>query len=248
MTDFAIQLYSLRAVEDTLPQTITRIGATDLSGVEFAGLDGAQTDDVRAALDESGLAPVAAHVSLDDIESSPDEVAATYEALGCEHIVVPWLDPEHFTSTAAVDAAANRLATAADEMAERGFSFHYHTHDQEFVDVKGELALARLLDGADGVGLELDLGWAGAAGVDPIDTLNRFGDRIELAHLKGYDRLGGDPCEVGAGALNVEEAVGTARDHDVAWLVFESEADPDTYEALDAAERVLSDLGSDGVL
>lgn len=248
MTDFAIQLYSLREVEETLPETITRVGETSLTGVEFAGLDGAQTDDVRTALDDSGLAAVAAHVSLEAIESSPDEVAATYDTLGCEHVIVPWLDPEHFASVDAVDAAADRLTTAADEMAERGFSFHYHTHDQEFVDVDGELALARLLDRADGVGLELDLGWAGAAGVDPIDTLDRFGDRIELAHLKGYDRLGGDPCEVGSGALDLVAAVETAREHDVSWLVFESEADPDTYEALDAAERVLTDLESDGVL
>lgn len=240
MTSFGFQLYSLRAVDDPLPTVLDRVGETPFAGVEFAGPGDADPAVLAATLEETGLTASSAHVGLDDIETDPDAVAATAHELGYRDVVVPWLDPEHFESTAAVEAAADRLSAAADALGARDCRLHYHTHDQEFVDLHGEPALTRLLDRADGVGLQLDLGWAGVAGQDPLAVLDAYADRIDLVHLKDYDA--GEPVPVGDGVLPLARTVERVRDHGVDWLVYEAEADPDTYATLDHAAEVVTDL------
>ncbi|MFC7137794.1 sugar phosphate isomerase/epimerase family protein [Halobaculum litoreum] len=188
---------------------------------------------------ETGVEAAAAHVGLDAIESDPDGVADTYRALGCTDVVVPWLGPDHFASREAVADAGARLAAAADALADRGCSLHYHNHDQEFVDVDGETGLDRLLAAAPTVGLEPDLGWAGVAGADPLALLDRYAERVDLVHLKDYDADAGEPAPVGEGDLDLDTTVSAVREHGVSWLVYEAEATPDSYDALERAERCL---------
>lgn len=242
-TRFAFQLYSLRDIDDPLETVIGRVGDAGIRGVEFAGVDangvaGADPDEVRTALDASDVSSAGAHVDLAAIEADPDGVASVCHTLGCDHVVVPWLDPEHFETAESIRTAADRLSTAARTLAEHGIALHYHNHDQEFVDVAGETALDRLLSAAEGIGLELDLGWAGAAGADPVALLARYSDRVDLLHLKDYDADAGETVPVGAGDLDVAAVADAARDYDVDWVIYEAEGGADTYETLDAAAEV----------
>jgi sugar phosphate isomerase/epimerase len=239
MTEFGFQLYSLRDVDDPLPTVIRRVGDAGFDGVEFAGLGDSPVDDVTAALETADVAAAGAHVGLDRLEESADDVAETYRALGCDRIVVPWLDPDHFESAAAVDAAGERLSAVAATLAEAGSTLHYHNHDQEFVELDGEPALSRLAEAAADVRLELDLGWAGVAGYDPLAVLDAHADRIDVVHLKDYDAATNEPVEVGTGDLDVEAAVSRARERGVDWVVYEAEGGPDSYETLDHAADVL---------
>ena len=239
MTSVGFQLYSLHAVDDPLPTLVERVGETSFEGVEFAGIGDSTVAEIAAALDRAGLEAAGAHVGLEAIESDPDAVAETYRELGCEDVVVPWLDPEHFASTTAVEAAGARLSAAADDLADRGLSLHYHNHDQEFVELDGQPALAHLVEVADGVGLELDLGWAGAAGYDPLSFLGAYADRIDIVHLKDYADGTGDTAKVGEGDLDVDATVEAVREHDFDWLVYEAEERPDSYETLSYADEIV---------
>ncbi|MUV60511.1 TIM barrel protein [Halobacterium sp. CBA1126] len=239
MTQLGFQLYSLHAVDDPLPAVVERVGETPFDGVEFAGLGDASVDELNAALDAAGLHAAGAHVGLEDLEADPAGVARTYRDLGCEAIVVPWLDPEHFASVEAATAAGERLSAAADGLAADGLELHYHNHDQEFADLDGGPAIDVLLDAADGVGYQVDLGWVGAAGYDPLAVLDRYADRVDLVHLKDYDAAAGETVEVGEGDLDVAAAVDAVRHADVDWLVYEAEDRPDSYATLDAAAGVV---------
>jgi sugar phosphate isomerase/epimerase len=239
VTALGFQLYSLHAVSDPLPDVLARVGGTPFEGVEFAGLDGTDPAAVAAALDDAGLAAAGAHVPLDEIAADPGSVARTYRAVGCTDVVVPWLDPAHFRSRERTREAGRRLAAAADGLADHGVSLHYHTHDGEFARVDGRLALDCLLDAADGVGLQLDLGWAGAAGHDPVSVLRDRADRVETVHLKDYDADAGAVAAVGAGDLDVDAAVAAVREAGVRWLVYEAEDRPDAYATLDHAAAVV---------
>ena len=242
MTNFGFQLYSLRDVEDPLTTVLDRVGATAFTGVEFAGLDGTTPAAVTEALAENELSAAAAHVGLDAIESDPESVAATAHEIGNEDVVVPWLGPEHFESVDAVEAAAERLSAAADALADHGLRLHYHNHDQEFVSLDGRPALTHLLEAADGVGLELDVGWAGAAGQDPLAYLDAHGDRITLVHLKDYDAAAGETVVVGTGDLDLDRTVELARENAVEWLIYEAEAGADSYATLDTASDTVAGL------
>jgi len=239
VTRFGFQLYSLHAVEDLLPTVLDRVGETTFDGVEFAGFptDSEESETVSTALETNGLAMAGTHVGLDDLEDDLDAVVSACRTVGCSAVVVPWLDPSVFDSRASVEEAAERLGAAAERLAEHGLSLHYHNHDQEFVDLGGRPAIETLLDDTPEVGFELDLGWAGAAGYDPLDVFEQYADRIDIAHLKDYDAETGDPVEVGRGDLDVEAVVEAARTHDVDWLVYEVEQCPDTYETLDYADE-----------
>ncbi|ESP86958.1 sugar phosphate isomerase/epimerase family protein [Candidatus Halobonum tyrrellensis] len=240
MTAIGFQLYSLHAVDDPLSTVIERVGETGFDGVEFAGLDGASVDDLSAALDRAGLDAAGAHVGLDEIESDPDGVAETYSELGCETVAVPWLDPDNFESAGAVDDAADRLDAAAAALADRGLDLHYHNHDQEFADLDGAPAIERLIERTDRVGFQVDLGWVGAAGSDPLDFLDAHADRVELVHLKDYDADAGDVVEVGEGDLDVARTVEAVRGMDADWLTYEAEDRPDSYATLDHADDVVA--------
>lgn len=239
MTNVGFQLYSLHDVQDPIPAMIERVGKTSFDGVELAGLGDGKTADIATACDETGLSLAAAHVGLDDIEADPDAVAATYSDLGCTDLVVPWLDPDVFETRAAIETAGERLTTAATDLAPHGIDLHYHNHGHEFTRVDDRFGLDVLLDAADGVGLELDLGWVGAAGHDPLPFLESRADRVDFVHLKDYDGATGETVEVGSGDLDIAATVDLVRDHDVEWLIYEAEGRPDSYETLDHADEIV---------
>ncbi|WP_226483324.1 sugar phosphate isomerase/epimerase family protein [Natrinema amylolyticum] len=239
MTSFGFQLYSLRAVDDQLPTVIERVGETGLEGVEFAGLGDADVESVDAAMDRSGLSAAGAHVALDEIEADAGGVAETYRELGCETVAVPWLDPEHFASEPAVEETAERLSNAAAALAEHGLELHYHNHDQEFAELDGRPALVHLLEATDDVGLQLDLGWVGAAGYEPLSFLEAHAERIDLVHLKDYDAAAGETVEAGEGDLDIGATVELVRDLEFEWLVYEAEDRPDSYGTLDHAADIV---------
>ena len=121
--------------ETPLPTVVERVGETAVEGVEFAGINGHSVESLGWALESAGLEVAAAHVGLDQLEDGLVETLEPYVELGCEDIVVPWLDPVEFESRDRLEAVGNRLSTVADDLASRGLSLHYHNHSQEFVDL-----------------------------------------------------------------------------------------------------------------
>ena len=239
MTRIGFQLYSLHAVDDPLTTVIDRVGDAPFDGVEFAGLGDTDLDDLNAALDRAGLAAAGAHVDLDDIEADPEGVARAYRTLGCKSVTVPWLAPDNFASAEAVDAAGERLVEAAAALDREGLGLHYHNHDQEFTDLDGVPAIERLVETTGTLGFQVDLGWVGAAGHDPLGFLRDHADRVDLVHLKDYDAAAGSVVEVGAGDLDVAAAVETVRELEVEWLIYEAEDHPDSYATVDHAADIV---------
>jgi sugar phosphate isomerase/epimerase len=235
MTSFGFQLYSVHAIDDPLPAVVERVGQTGFDGVELAGLGGADVEAVGDALETTGLEPAGAHVDIEELEADAGGVAETYGALGCENVVVPWFDPEAFEDEQSVEEAGARLDAVAEDLAKYGVSLHYHNHDQEFADLDGEPALTRLMDVTDDVSFELDLGWVGAAGCDPLSYLDDHADRVRLVHLKDYDAEAGELVDVGDGDIDVEAAVSAVRDHGLDWVLYEAEGRPGSYETLSRA-------------
>lgn len=246
----AVQLYSLRHLETSLLDLLELVSETPFEGVEFAGLDDTDPKAVAETLGATELEPVAAHVAIEDLEADSDAVAETYRRLGCNHLVVPWLEPDRFETRTAVRETAGRLATLGEALADHDVTLSYHNHDQEFVSLEpapvdgdapdGTTAnendavaaldvLAAELENSP-VGFELDLGWTVAAGGDPMALLERYGDRIELVHLKDVD--GDRPCALGDGDVPLEACVDAARDADVEWLIYEHDDPTDPKRAL----------------
>ncbi|WP_227353452.1 sugar phosphate isomerase/epimerase family protein [Haladaptatus salinisoli] len=223
MVRTAIQLYTLRELDDSLLDLLARVGETAFDGVEFAGLGDASPADVADALDEAGLDAAAAHVSFDELEADPEGAVETYRELGCDTLVVPYLDESHFDSEASARETARRLDELAARVERRGATLCYHNHDHEFVDAGDRTGFDAFV-AESAVGIELDVGWVVAAGRDPLSLLDRLEGRVPLVHLK--DTAAGAPVELGEGDVDVDACADAARDAGAEWLVYEHD-DPD---------------------
>ena len=241
MARIGLMLYTVReACERDFEGTLRAVAEMGYEGVELFELHGQEAGGVRSRLDDYGLAVAGRHVSLEAIESRLPELAADAEALGTQRVIVSWIEPP--ASAAQAHAAADRLARAAQEAAGLGLELGFHNHDGELQRLEdARTFLDRLLESP--LFLELDLGWAWWAGVDPVELLERTRGRVPLVHVKDFRERGVRSfCPVGDGGVGYERVAPAAAAAGVEWLLVEQdEADG---SALEAARRSLAALTS----
>lgn len=90
------------------------------------------------------------------------------------------LGDEHFADEETLLETARHLDGWADRAADHGLTFHYHTHDHEFVDLGDRTGFGDLVGATNAVTFELDVVRAGVAGADPA-LLER--DDVSLEHV-----------------------------------------------------------------
>ena len=227
MTRTAIQLYTLREEDESVPDLLRHVSDAGFDGVEFAyRVRDADREAVRAALEETGLSVVGTHTNLTHLTDDVEETAELFEYLGCEDLVLSFLGEEHFASEEAVVETADLLEQLAIDLGNRGFAFHYHNHDHEFVELGETTALERLVEVTDErVGFELDAGLALRAGIDPVPLIRTLSGRSSLLHLKDVDVDEGGSTPLGEGDLDVEACVEAAEDAGIDWLIYEYEGE-----------------------
>lgn len=131
----AIQLYSLRESSEPLPEVVRLVADAGFDGVEFAARFREEAvDETAAAIDETGIEPVAAHAELGVVESAvagENDLLDRCAAVGCTRVVVPHISPRHFRSRETVRALSYRLADLAASLDDEGIDLGYHTmrHD-----------------------------------------------------------------------------------------------------------------------
>ncbi|WP_459192458.1 sugar phosphate isomerase/epimerase family protein [Halosimplex sp. J119] len=240
MVRTAINLYSVRNLDLPMDEILERCAAAGYDGVQFSGeFGGLSADELAAKLDELGLDVTAAHVDLDKMEADAASVVEKHETIGSDGAVVPWLGAEHFESRDAAEDTAERLENVAANLADHDFPLHYHNHDHEFVafdDTNGYEVFAESCS----LLLEPDVGWIETAGHDPVELLERYGDRIEIVHMKDMDD--GDFCEIGEGDVDMQACADTARDVGAEWLVYEHDQPEDPAASIDHGAQFLDGL------
>lgn len=251
MVRTAIQLFTLKDLEDPLPDVVSRVGETAFDGVEFydahfdAFEDDAVLDRTADALEAADLGVAGAHVGVDRLESSMEAVADACTALGCTTLVVPSYDGEAFTTADGTAAAADHVAGLADDLADHDLSLLYHNHTFEFGDVDGGVAFERFVASANGrFGFEPDVGLATHAGYDALELLDLVGDRAPVVHLT--DSIPDDPDAVhadpGTGVLDLEACADAAAANGAEWFVCENGLTADPIESLETGSAVFADL------
>jgi sugar phosphate isomerase/epimerase len=237
MVKIAYQVYSARdEAEKDLGKVLRALKALGYDGVEFAGFYGHSAKEVRALLDETGLAAVSSHVSFQMIEEDMFSVIAYHLAIGCKYIAVPYLlDAERPGNPgfARVIAVIHRFARLCREA---GIGLLYHNHDFEFAPVSGMYALDFLYEAVpeDLLGTEIDVCWVKYSGIDPAEYVAKYAGRCPVVHMKDYvcDEPTA-PCQprpasfafrpVGKGCQDVEKVVRAAIAAGAKWLVVEQD-------------------------
>ncbi|MFC7189748.1 sugar phosphate isomerase/epimerase family protein [Halocatena marina] len=232
MSRTAIQLYTLNGF-DVTESTKVRIAAeTSVDGVEMV-YNGHPTKQTLNALEETNLEVAGLTVGAADIPEATASINTACEALNCDTVILGYLDSSHFESAKATRETTAFLDATAESFAERGLRFLYHTHRHEFAGLGNRTHFDLLVDETAGaVELELDLGWAILAGVDPYSLMVDIQDRLASVHLKDVSVEDESFANLGNGDLDVERAGRVAIEAGVDWIVYEHEDPTDPVESV----------------
>jgi sugar phosphate isomerase/epimerase len=213
-----LQLFTVREeCERDLESTLRTVRELGYDGVELFSLHGRAAGDLRALLDECGLAVAGRHVGLGADASA---VADEMRTLGCDRVALAWIEPP--SSIAARDDAAARIVELGARMTARGLRFGFHNHWAELRRFEDGASLLELLP--EPIWLELDLGWAWYGGESPLRLLEWARGRTPLVHLKDLrSRETHEHVPVGEGGVGYDVVVPRAVELGVEWLIVEQD-------------------------
>jgi sugar phosphate isomerase/epimerase len=244
-----LMLYTLRReCDDDLERTLGAVADLGYEGVELFSLHGREPELVRRSLDRLGLVAAGRHAGLDELEARLPELARELAILGTDRVAISWIEPPRARDDA--QALVERIAAVADRAQRLDLRLGFHNHASELRPLDGNgdtfLGLLRRLP-PELLWLELDLGWAWEAGVDPAELLLRTAGRCPLVHVKDFRSRGGTAhCPVGDGAVGYERVLPAAVSAGVEWLLVEQdETDGLGFRAVarsfGAVRRILAD-------
>jgi sugar phosphate isomerase/epimerase len=210
LPEASVQLYTLAAeFSADMGGSLDKLAAIGLRKVEAFDFV-RRPDEIRAALDASGLASPTGHAPLlsDELWTpdgsiptpAPEVVFEAAAKVGMKTVIDPFVAPERWFTLEGVTDIADRLNALVETAAGFGLEVGYHNHAQEFVaDFDGQSAFERFVALTDErVAIELDLFWAVTGGQDATALTRRLGDRLVALHVK--DGIVPTPNPFGPGA------------------------------------------------
>ncbi len=197
-----VQLYSLRnqIKELGVEEVLKMVAKAGYSCVEFAGFYGLTPKEMKALLDKYHLEGISAHIRIDEIIPQLDYI----DEIGIKSVYIPWMSGDDLKNN--IDALVEQIKTVKKELDKRGVVFGYHNHDQEYRN--GEDLVKQLLDKTEGFYSEIDTYWVKMAGLDPVEKMKEYGDRLKCLHIKELKTVGvkTDPNPVvGEGCVGFKE-------------------------------------------
>jgi sugar phosphate isomerase/epimerase len=229
-----VQLYTVRqGLNRHLPtvlEAIHKIGYTEVE--TYWDIYGHPAAELRRMIQDHGLNAPSGHFNYDGLESKIDYA----KTLGVEYMICPIL-PESIRSTReSYERVADRFNVLGEKVRQAGMQFGFHNHNYEFRRFGETTGFEMLMKRCDPklVCIEMDCYWITQAGADPLQMLQRYGDRIKLLHLK--DRKAGFPAtqalgtaaehftEVGAGTIPWREILAAARQNGVKHMFVERDS------------------------
>lgn len=181
----AAQMYTLRDY-GTLDEQLGAVQAAGVTAVETVGMQDTDAETLKSLLDKHGITAISTHAQLADLRSDVDAVVAFNKAIGNNVIVVPYLpEEERPTDAAGWVTLGEELAGLNEKLKAEGMTLAYHNHDFEMAQFDGRTALEIMMEAAgEDVMAELDLAWVARGGLDPVEYLGRFDDRVFAVHAK----------------------------------------------------------------
>jgi sugar phosphate isomerase/epimerase len=155
--------------------------------VEPFTLSGLTPEQYRALLDEYGLKASARHVNV-GTPAEPadiDQIIEENRILGIKYFGSG--GTPDFATEAEWIAYAEYLNEVGEQARKAGQTLMVHNHNWEFERVFGDrTAFDILMEHTDprNVVFQLDLYWVTRGGADPIEVIERYGNRIQLFHVK----------------------------------------------------------------
>ncbi|MEO1442182.1 MAG: sugar phosphate isomerase/epimerase, partial [Chloroflexota bacterium] len=185
MTDqpISLQLYTVRdALDADFEGTIRKIAEMGYTAVEAANFpDGVTPQSAKTLFDSLNLTVSSAH-SQPPIGDNRNAALEKLDALGCQYMVIPWLDPDpYFADLDGIKRACDLLNESNQVAQSAGLTLAYHNHWFEPAIFDGKSGLHHMLDYLDeSIVFELDVYWVKVGGLDPVEVVKDLNPRMPL--------------------------------------------------------------------
>lgn len=240
-----LQLYSVREnLGVDFVGTMKKVASMGYTGVETAGFpEGITPEAAKKLFDDLNLTVTSSHSPM-PLGDDKAKVLDTLSAIGCPHLVSPWMNPDFYSSKDKMVELADIFNQAYAVAVENGMEFSIHNHAFEFALLDGVPAINILKEFLDpGINFELDTYWIKVAGVDPSAVVVEIGARAPLLHIKdGPATPDADMTAVGSGVVDVPAIIKAGAPH-TKWLIVELDrCATDMMEAVENSYRYLANL------
>lgn len=223
----AIQLYTLREeTKKDFAGTLQRIAEIGFDGVEFAGFEGLDAQEVKELLDRNNLKAASSHISLEELKNNLNQVINDQKIIGSKYVVCPYL-AEDQRSEEDYQSLISFLDETGEKLKAEGITLCYHNHDFELQKLQdGRTALESIFNdtNAENLHTELDVYWLTKVEEDPVEWLNRYKGRTPLVHLK--DMTTDDEkffAELGTGGVEIDAILELGNELNVEWWIVEQD-------------------------
>jgi sugar phosphate isomerase/epimerase len=245
------QLYTLREFTKTptdIAKTMARVKKMGYNGVQCSALGPIDAGELAKILKNEGLACLATHVKIDDLEKEPARIIDEHKMWGCKYTAIGGFFPKEATTQTWVDSA-NRYNAIVKKYAGSGLELGYHNHSHEFSHYDGKPAIQILVEHfSPDVWMEVDTYWVTHGGADPAAWIEKFKGRVHCVHLKDMlihlDRTQ-YMAEVGEGNLNWQRILPACKSAGVEHLLVEQDiCYRDPFESLEISLKHLHEMGA----
>lgn len=246
----AVQLYSVRKdVDKDLDAVLERVARMGFAGVEFYGNSyfkyNGKAKELRKKLDDLKLKSEGIHVNTAALRGDGlKQSIETSQILGTRFLIVA--GDGDFTHPDKSKALAETFNKAAEALKPVGMACGYHNHTAEFKK-DGDKTYWDLFAERTGkdVVLQLDVGHAAAAGVDPVELIKKHRGRTGTAHFAPHVGKGetGKKAILGQDAIDWKGCITACRQvGGTEWYVLEQESYPDGKSPMECTEMSLAGL------
>jgi sugar phosphate isomerase/epimerase len=246
MIEIALQLYTVRShtARNMLP-TLRTLATMGYRSFEFSGYGNATPRDIRAVLDELELRALGAHIDYEQLATHPQQLLREMHSLGCQYVVLAWLPQERRSTLNSARHLAEEFNRYGALFARENLTFVYHNYVTDFMPLHGSSVLHELITHTDPalVHFELDTYWAKYAGLEPVEFIEHYGERIPLLHCKDIaaDHIRAD-VPVGTGIMPWRQLFAACDPALQRWAVVEQDHPRNALESVQISLRNLQDL------
>ncbi|MCX8064755.1 MAG: sugar phosphate isomerase/epimerase [Candidatus Hydrogenedentes bacterium] len=199
-----LQLYTVRdALSQNPSATLKELSEIGYKYVEIADTSNYPLSQFTSLLSEYNLSALSTHIDYLVLLQSSEYIIQEIKKSGLKYVVVPWIGPEVWQDVSLAENVISAMDNIGKSFADEGIFLCYHNHAHEIRKTTEIGVLDLLLERAEKVYLELDLGWGYVAtGENPFKLVEKYGHRIKLFHLKDVSKR--DPVkftELGMGEI-----------------------------------------------
>jgi sugar phosphate isomerase/epimerase len=215
---------------------------------------GLTQEQMKDALKQRELKPIAAHTSYDFLLKQTDKAIEFADDLGVQYVGVAWATHKKPLDEAQILKIAEDFNVIGKRLKEKGIQFFYHNHGFEFQPYKNGETLFDVLvqkTDTDFVKFEMDVLWTIFPGQDPVKLLKKYPDRWILIHLKDLAKgvegnLSGETdrkniVPLGTGQADYPEILKTAQEIGIKHYFIEDES-PDVLKQIPQSLQYLSGI------